>query len=172
MLSWTLKLRTRTTALFRGEKRQHHDNNERNPAMTYSGEYLDDDESINLELAKPMTRADLAYWRIRRPRYLHNRVPNPDECTRTGTYLTGGHCLMCGIDLPPYRGMGVDWDTIICTSHKCYEAYYNHISRRGWCMYQPARHHSKFGDHACYTHWQWRQALSDEYRQAQLDWTW
>lgn len=140
--------------------------------MTYSGEYLDDDESINLELAEPITRADLAYWRIRRLHYLPNRVPNPEACTRTGTYQTGGHCLICGFDLPPHVGLEVGWNTIICQSRQCRDEYHSRPWMRNWHRDQPARHLSSFGDHGCYTHWQWRQALSDEYRQTQLDWTW
>lgn len=43
----------------------------------------------------------------------------PEPCRRVGFVITGGHCVVCGIDVPPGIGIRAGLTTIACEYKKC-----------------------------------------------------
>ena len=41
------------------------------------------------------------------------------HCRRVGFVRVGGHCLICGFDIPPYAGVHAGKEWITCADRKC-----------------------------------------------------
>lgn len=83
----------------------------------------------------------------------YRQVPHPESCARVGSRELGGHCLVCGFDVAPFAGIGIEATRVICRGPDCVREFSQSTQgfRLHWASLA-AKHLSPFGDHGC-RHW-------------------